>query len=325
VDRRQTERTGDGFQERIKTGVCAGIRKGWGAFLWMIKILVPISLLTTVLAWFGWIGQLVVVLKPVMGVLHLPAESALPIIIGMFTNIYGAIAAMVALPFTKEQMTLMAIFVLTAHSLIQESVIQGKSGLHPIKAFSARLIAAFLTTLCVAPFLETGDAVNVLPETVALAEPSFFSMLVQWAFDTVTLSVKIFGIIMVILTLLEVVKALGWMQWIVRFARPLLRILGLSHRVGFLWMTAAVFGLSYGAAVIVEEAKEGHMTPEELESLQLSIGINHSLVEDPALFLSLGLSAFWIWVPRLLMAMVAVRILTWWQSFRIQRNVRGTP
>ncbi len=71
----------------------------------------------------------------------------------------------------------------------------------------------------------------------------------------------------------------------------------------------------------MEEAKEGHMTAEELENLQLSIGINHSLVEDPALFLSLGLSAFWLWVPRLLMAIVAVRILTWWKAVHIKRGV----
>ena len=43
-------------------------------------------------------------------------------------------------------------------------------------------------------------------------------------------------------------------------------------------MTAAIFGLAYGAAVIVEEAKEGHLAREELEGLHLSIGINHALL-----------------------------------------------
>jgi hypothetical protein len=43
-----------------------------------------------------------------------------------------------------------------------------------------------------------------------------------------------------------------------------------------------------------------------LENLHISIGINHSLVEDPALFLSLGLAPFWLWVPRILAAMIVV-------------------
>ena len=44
-------------------------------------------------------------------------------------------------------------------------------------------------------------------------------------------------------------------------------------------------------------------------------GINHSLVEDPSLFLSLGLSPFWLWVPRLLAAILAERLLRLWRLF----------
>jgi cytochrome b561 len=118
---------------------------------------------------------------------------------------------------------------------------------------------------------------------------------------------------MSLLTLLEIFKTLGWIDRIVHALRPLLRTFGLSDKAGILWMTAVVFGLAYGAAVIVEEAKEGYLSREELEVLHLSIGINHSLVEDPALFLSFGLSALWLWVPRIITAVIAVRLFTWWQ------------
>jgi hypothetical protein len=40
----------------------------------------------------------------------------------------------------------------------------------------------------------------------------------------------------------------------------------------------------------------------------VSIGINHSMVEDPLLFLPLGIGIFWLYVPRFVAAMVAVRI-----------------
>ena len=63
-----------------------------------------------------------------------------------------------------------------------------------------------------------------------------------------------------------------------------------------------------GGAVIVEEARKGALTREELERLHISIGINHSMVEDPALFLALGLSGFWLWVPKLVAGMVAVQV-----------------
>jgi len=282
----------------------------------MAKILIPISFLTSVLAWSGWISQADFLLSPVLGLLNLPAMAALPLLIGMSANIYAGIAAMVVLPFTEAQMTLIAIFLLTCHSLIQEGVIQGKSGLHPLKATACRLIAATITVLCVGPFLDT------TPLTLAVSLPLpqnthlFGVMLKDWSMVTLGITIKMFVIIMGLLILLEVLKALGWIKHVVRALRPLLKALGLSQKVGFLWVTAAVFGLSYGAAVIVEEAKAGHLTREELEGLQLSIGINHSMVEDPALFMSLGLNAFWLWIPRLLMAMAAVRLLTLWQRIR---------
>jgi fatty acid desaturase len=83
-----------------------------------------------------------------------------------------------------------------------------------------------------------------------------------------------------------------------------------------LWITAVVFGLSYGGAVIVGEAKNGTFSRAELENLHLSIGINHAIIEDPAIFMSLGLNPFWLWVPRFMAAVAAVHIFTLWRKIR---------
>lgn len=298
----------------VKEGFSAGVRKGWAGFLWMMKILVPISLFTAVLAWSGLMERSHFLIQPLLSWLRLPAMAALPLVIGMLTGIYGGIASMAVLPLTREQMTLVAIFLLIAHNLIQEGVIQGKSGLHPLKATLFRLLAAVVTVMV------SGHLLLVSPHAPAAEGPglvsgaqTFTEMLLAWLRTTTILSAEIFAIIMGLLTLLEIFKALGWIDRMVRTLRPLLRAFGLSDKAGILWMTAAVFGLAYGAAVIVEEAKEGYLSREELEVLHLSIGINHSLIEDPALFLPFGLSAFWLWVPRIITAVIAVRLFTWWQ------------
>lgn len=70
----------------------------------------------------------------------------------------------------------------------------------------------------------------------------------------------------------------------------------------------------------MEESREGNLSKEELETLHLSIGINHSLLEDTLLMVSLGLSAFWLYVPRLLMAIIAVHLLTLWHGLRNRRD-----
>jgi hypothetical protein len=303
-------------RDKLKEGFRNGLKRGWSGFLWMMKIIIPISFLTAVLAWTGWLGRLDFLLAPLMGFMGLPAMAALPIVIGGLTGIYGGIAAMAVLPFTVAEMTLLANFLLICHNLIQEGVIQAKSGLNPVKATLFRIIAAVVTVYAMTFFIQTDPSVAAQAGALGASTQAFQLMVADWGISMLNLSVKIFFIIMTILTLLEIAKSMGWIMPIVKALSPFLRILGLSEKVGILWMTAVVFGLAYGGAVIVEEARQGHISKEELEELQLSVGINHSMVEDPFLFLPFGISALWLWVPRLITAMAATRLLTLWVSFR---------
>ncbi len=294
----------------FKQGAISGLHKGWNGFTWMMKIIIPISFATMLLAWSGWLHYLDVVLKPAMGIINLPAAAALPLIIGMLTGIYGGIAAMVALPLTTKQMTLIGIFLLTAHNLIQEGIIQGKSGINPWKATLFRIGAATLTLWLLTPwFAPQTSAVNVAAVAATTIQPLFLPALQSWMASTAWLTVKAFLVIMSILTLMEILKISGWIRYIVALLAPLLKFMGLDSKLAFLWITAILFGLAYGGSVIMEESKGGRLSKEELETLHLSIGINHSLIEDTLLLVALGLSAFWLYVPRLLMAVVAVHIL----------------
>ncbi len=312
----------DKLRDNLKIGLQNGLKKGWSGFLWMMKIIIPISFLTAVLAWSGWLGRIDFLIAPLMSFLGLPATAALPIIIGGLTGIYGGIAAMAVLPFSLAEMTLLANFLLISHNLIQEGVIQAKSGLNPVKATLFRIAASVVTVYAMTFFIRTDPSAAAQAGALGASQQAFHVMVSGWGLSMLELTVKIFFIIMTILTLLEVAKSMGWVLPIVKALSPFLRILGLSEKVGILWMTAVVFGLAYGGAVIVEEARQGHISKEELEELQLSVGINHSMVEDPILFLAFGISAFWLWVPRLITAMAATRMLTLWVSFR-QKSINA--
>ncbi len=287
----------------------------------MMKIILPISLMTSVFAWSGVIDGCEFFLEPIMKLVGLPSIAAVPLLVGMLAGPYGAIASMVVLPLTVGQMTLIAVFLLMAHNLIQEGIIQGNSGYHPLKATCARLFLALITLFIVAPFVDTTGQIEMKSlDMASQAAPTFMVMIEDWVYATLSLVVKVLFIIMAIVTFQEVLKSFGWISPVVTFLSPLLKIMGLSERVGFLWITAVLFGLSYGGALIVEETKRGLLSTDELEALHLSIGINHSLIEDPALYLPLGISLFWLWVPRLLIAIIAVRLLTIWQTMREHRR-----
>ncbi|OQX16227.1 MAG: iron transporter [Desulfobacteraceae bacterium IS3] len=310
----------ENFKDKLKFALISGIRKGWSGFVWMMKILLPISFFTMLLDYSGLISRLDFLLSPVMGLLSLPPAAALPLIAGMLTGIYGGIAAMIMLPLSVDQMTLIAVFILISHNLIQEGIIQGQSGMHPFKATIFRLTASSLTVAAVAHFLDPVSAVPAVKNISASGAVSFWSVLEKWGMETAYLSFKIFLIIMALMTVLGIMKSFNGIPRIVRVLKPVLKLMGLDERVGLLWLTAGIFGIAYGAAVILEEAKEGNLTADELTRLHLSIGINHSMVEDPSLFLSLGLSAFWLWIPRLITAILAVHLMILWQKMRHRKS-----
>jgi hypothetical protein len=294
------------LRTQLISGFIEGIKRGWSGFVWMCKIVIPLSFLVTLLQWTGWLNYLDFLLNPLTSLINLPAEAALPILAGMLINIYACIAIITVVPFTVEQMTLIAIFCLIAHNLITEGIIQHRSGINAAKVVIIRIVSAVVAVLIVSQFLGDTSQDVVLPASLIIQAP-FIDVIKNWAADTLGLIAKILGIIMGLMIVLGWLQALGWVEPLLKAFKPLMRILGLPDRTAMMFMAAVLFGVVYGSAVIVEEAKKGTFKKEELEYLHISIGINHAIVEDPALFAILGLNAFWMWVPKLAMSIVAVQ------------------
>ncbi len=49
---------------RLKTGIISGINKGWSGFVWMLQIIIPISFLTALLSYSGWMDRIDFLLQP---------------------------------------------------------------------------------------------------------------------------------------------------------------------------------------------------------------------------------------------------------------------
>ena len=301
---------------QLRSVLLTGARKGRKSFIWICKLLIPISFLAVIIQWSGWLYQVVPLLDPAMRLINLPGAAALPILSGMLIGPYTTIAIISVLPFSLEQMTLIAIYTQIAHSLIIESIIQHRAGIHAAKITLIRIGGAILAVLAVSQFFTNTTQDIVVPAVLTAATP-FTEVLKVWAIETGWLLAKILGIVMAVMIGLESLRSLGWVESLLKVFQPVMRIFGLSRRATMLWITAVLFGVLYGGAVIIEEAGRAGLSKGELEDLNISIGINHSMVEDPALYLALGLNAFWLWIPRLVTAIVAV------QAYRAVKYLKG--
>ena len=300
-----------------------GVRKGWRGTRWMLKILVPCSLLAFVIDSSGALRQLDFLLAPAMGFLNMPPEAALPLTAGLLAGIYAAVAALAVLNLDLSATILVTVFLLISHNLVQEGIVQARSGLNFIKATFVRLAASVASVLCVAPFMPKGAGGANAP--VVIFPPVMLPIAEQlqgWMWDTGVLCFQIYLIITAMMVVMELLRAARVIPKLARALKPVLWVMGLSPRVGILWLTATVFGLAYGAAVIVEETRTGGFQREEIERLQLSIGINHAVIEDPAIFLALGVPALWLWIPRLVAAFVFVHLYNLYSIFRVHRQTQ---
>ncbi len=294
------------FRAQAKIGFISGIKKGWSSFVWVCQIVIPVSFLVAILQWTGWMAYLNFLLNPLMSLLNLPPEAAIPIISGMLINPYATIAIITVVPFTIGQKTLIAVFSLVCHNLILEGIVQHKSGINFIKTTLIRIVAAILTVLFISLFLGDTSQSIAIPAVVA-AHASLLEALKDWGLNLLNLLLKVFGIIMFIMVVLELLKSLGWIKYLLNIFAPFMRVLGLSSKTTTMWVAATIFGLLYGGAVIVEESKNSALSKDELERIHIFVGISHAMVEDTALFAVLGINVLWLLLPRFVMAIIVVQ------------------
>lgn len=295
-----------GLKQGMMLAFRRGTRRGIHGFLWIVRILVPVSLAVALLDWSGWLYALDPVLSPVMSLINLPPQAALPILSALFSNFYAAVAMMVVIPFSNAQMILMAVFISIAHMLVVEGVIQHKAGINGLVISVIRLAAACAAVLIISQFLP-GTATPVAMPAGIGEQVALTGALWEWALDTLSLSLRILIIIVSVMIVLETLKELGLTDRIAAVFRPFMILFGLTPNVATMWVTGVFFGIIYGSAVIVEESGSGRFSRDELKRLHLSLGMCHSMVEDPALFLALGIGLQWTVIPRLLAAALAVQ------------------
>ena len=74
---------------------------------------------------------------------------------------------------------------------------------------------------------------------------------------------------------------------------PLLKMLRLPKEVVLPLIARLIFGIAYGAGVIIQSAREEVVQKEDLFTVSLFLVVCHSIIEDTMLFLTVGAN-FWI-------------------------------
>lgn len=278
----------------------------------LYKIMIPILIVVKVLHELDLISWLALPLKPIMGLVGLPAEMGLVWATAMINNIYGSMIVFVSLAGEQNlsiaQVTVLCTMILVAHSLPVELHIVRKSG--PALWFQGllRVAGALVLGWILSRIYAWGgwlqDA-NVLAWT---PEPEQGDML-SWAVDQGYNLLMIFVIILILNTVMQVFTAIGLTQWCVRLLSPVLRMLGIGPEAGPLTIVGMVMGLSYGGGMIMHEAHSGKVAPKDVFASLSLMGLAHSIFEDTLLMAVLGAHISGLLWARVIFTLVVTALL----------------
>ena len=274
--------------------------------LWLLKVMLPISLAVRVLQYVGVIDWLAGYLSPVFSYIGLSGDSAFVFLTSIFLPLYPTIAVMTTLTLTLREATILAVMCLVSHNLPVECSVAHKTGSRFGEIVAFRIAMSFVSAIVLNWLLPQSDVPFSFMSMGAAEVTSWGTLFMQWLSSSLVLVITIVLIVTALMVLQRVLEEFGWMHRIAHMLAPLMRLFGLPSGCSLLWLTGNVVGMAYGAAIMIDEVENGRLTRDEANLVNHHLGVSHSLLEDTMLFVAMGISFWWIFLTRLVLAMVAV-------------------
>lgn len=272
---------------------------------WLLKIMIPVSLLVAVMTFFGIIEWIAGYTSPLFNHLGLPGDAAIPFVSGALVGTYGGLAAMPALGLGMREATIVALMICVCHGLPMESTVVSKTGSSFWGMTILRIIMALLCAYVLNLILpEIPGKFNLLSHSAE--NETFVQMFLSWGISILKMSIMVLIIIYALMFVQKVLEAYDGIRKISSFLGPLMRVFGLPENTAYMWLVANILGISYGSAVMIGLQKNGLMSRQQSNEANYHLVMNHSLFEDTIVFSTAGVSALVVITTRVGLALLVV-------------------
>lgn len=277
----------------------------------LFKVLIPALIAVRLLEQAGLVDVVAALLTPAMAQLDLPPLAGLIWATAMLTNIYAGIVVLItySADWTLAQVTLIGMLMLGAHNLVVELSIARRAGCRVLPQAILRISAAY-GIAWILHKLYIDDPLMQQPHTF-IWQPEVQGA--GWGLWLETQLLSLFWtavVIVVLVAVLQFLKASGIERLLERALRPILKLIGISQHALSMTLIGMTLGLAYGGGLLIREAEQGRLKPHEVMSAITLLGLCHSLIEDTLLITLTGASITAVLGYRLLWALVIIAIIT---------------
>lgn len=292
----------------------------------LIKITVPVVIITKILEELGLITVFSTLLAPVMELLGLPGELGLVWATSIITTLYGGMAVFATLApgldLTVAQVTILCSAMLLAHSLPIEMSVTKKAGGGLFAILFLRLGGA----LCYCFLL------NLLCGYFGIWQQKatfYFTMVdekaswLQWSYQQAINIGLIIVIIFCIILFMHILRRMGIISLLEKLLGPILPLFGMTNRSAPITVVGMIMGLGYGGALIIREVQKTKLDKRQVFHSLALMGLCHGLIEDTLLMVALGGrlgGIFWGRIAfSLIVIYIMVRCLDWFAAKKLKQ------
>ena len=297
----------------------------------LFKVLIPTLIVVKIAEAAGAVYWLNIAMAPIVTLIGLPADMAIVLTTTILTNPYAGLMLLSATPtaasLSVAQTTIIASFMLFAHSLPVEAAITRNAGLRVGVTLIVRVGAAILFCALLNLFF---SQFNLLGETANLHLPQFDATpsLMQWTLDQIKGLVFIQGVIVVLIIGLELLRWIGVERLIQKMMHPILVLVGIGSRASTIVIVGLTLGLGFGGGLMIKDVRQGMIPAQAAVGSLVLINLYHSVFEDTAVMMLLGPTLFYILVVRgvfaLILTYLIIRVLGLLSDSKYDRWVVNT-
>ncbi|GAA0499167.1 nucleoside recognition domain-containing protein [Salinibacillus aidingensis] len=284
-----------------------GLKSGL-SLTWMLgKIIFPVTLIITIIGHTPFFPIIIDWLEPLMKLLGLPGEAAVPLVLGNFSNLYAGIGAIITFDFTVKEVFIMAIMLSFSHNLLIESSIASKVGVSWWLISGIRIGLAVISAVIINLFWSGGQEMAQYGLISSGPEPETWGGILYLGLETAVIAIlQLAAIVIPLMVVMQWLKEKGYFTVMSNWLAPFTKILGVERNASMTLVTGLTIGLAYGAGLMFQAVQEEGISKKDMTLVLIFLVSCHAVVEDTLVFAPLGIP---LW-PLLLIRLITAIILT---------------
>ena len=117
-------------------------------------------------------------------------------------------------------------------------------------------------------------------------------------------------IVIPLMLFMEIAKDIKLLDLIAKLFKPITKLFNTHEKSAFPLAVGIIFGISYGAGVLIKSSEEGEIDSKSLYIISVFLAACHAIVEDTLLFVAVGAKGFIIVFVRVIVAFIVTIIIS---------------